>query len=155
MYLRVARQLLCEGKYAEANALCDRHLSGSEGSYGTHLPLAKLKIKQSNLAAADVTAYRRSLDLRTALANVEFTVAGVRFVREAFISHPDQVLVVRFVADHPGQLSLTITVDSGDLPGETVATEKNQLVLTGRSWEKKHSDGAVGVIFQTTVQATA
>ena len=154
MYLGVARQLLFEGKYAEANAICDRHLSGSEGSYGTHLPLAKLKINQSSLAAG-VTAYRRSLDLRTALANLEFTVAGIRFAREAFISHPDQILVVRFVADRPGQLSLTVTIDSGDLPGETVATEKNQLVLTGRSWEKKHSDGAVGVIFQTTVQATA
>jgi len=155
MYLGVARQLLFEGKYAEANALCDRHLSGSEGSYGTHLPLAKLKINQSGFVAADVTAYQRSLDLRNALANVEFTVAGIRFAREAFISNPDQILVVRFTADLPGQLSLTITLDSGDLPGETVATGKNQLVLTGRSWEKKHSDGTVGVIFQTSVQTMA
>lgn len=155
MYLGAARQLLFEGKYAEANALCDRHLSGSEGSYGTHLPLAKLKINQGGFTAADATAYQRSLDLRNALANVEFTVAGVRFAREAFISNPDQILVVRFTADRPGQQSLTITLDSGDLPGERITTEKNQLVLTGCSWEKKHSDGTVGVIFQTTVQAMA
>jgi alpha-L-fucosidase 2 len=155
MYLGAARQLLFEGKYTEANALCDRHLSGSEGSYGTHLPLGKIKINQSGFAAADVTAYQRSLDLHNALTNVEFTVAGVHFAREGFISNPDQILVARFTADRPGQLSLTITLDSGDLPGETVATEKNQLVLTGRAWEKKHSDGTVGVIFQATVQATA
>jgi len=123
MYLSEARQLLFEGKYTEANALCERHLSGAEGSYGTHLPLAKLKISQSGFAAADVTAYQRSLDIRNALANVEFAVAGVRFSREAFISNPDQILVVRFTADRPGQLSFTITLDPGDLPGETVATE--------------------------------
>lgn len=155
IYLGPARELLFEGKYAEANALCDRHLVGFEGSYGTHLPLAKLKINQSGFAAADVTTYQRSLDLRNALANVEFTAAGVRFAREAFISNPEQILVVRFTADRPSQLSLTVTLDSGDLPGETAATEKNQLVLTGRAWEKKHSDGTVGVIFQTTVQVMA
>ena len=155
MYLGAARQLLFEGKYAEANALCDQHLSGSEGSYGTHLPLAKLKIEQSGFVAADVTAYQRSLDVCNALTKVQFTVAGVRFAREAYISNPHQILALRLTADRPGQLSLTITLDSGDLPGKTVATEKNQLVLTGRAWEKKHSDGTVGVIFQTTIQAIA
>src|SRR5471032_2865769 len=36
-YLGQIRQLMFDGKYAEANALCRTHLVGREESYGTHL----------------------------------------------------------------------------------------------------------------------
>jgi alpha-L-fucosidase 2 len=63
MHLARARQLIFEGKYAEANTFCNQYLSGSEGSYGTHLPLAKLKIDQNYAGRPDISAYHRSLDL--------------------------------------------------------------------------------------------
>lgn len=46
-YLGQMRQLFFEGKYAEGNAVCAKHLCGREDSFGTHLPLAKLRIDQS------------------------------------------------------------------------------------------------------------
>ena len=57
---------------------------------------------------AKVTGYRRSLSLDNAIADVEYTVDGVKFRREYFASYPDKVLVARFTADKPGALSLSV-----------------------------------------------
>ena len=149
-YLAEIRRLLFEGKYSEANALCAKHLSGREDSYGTHLPMANLWIEQETGTAA---GYRRWLDLESALAGVDYSVNDAQFSREAFASHPDNVLVVQIKCGQPGRLSLGFSIDSGDLPGETlIRGENNTLVLMASSWEKKHSDGRIGVDFQTWVR---
>jgi alpha-L-fucosidase 2 len=57
--------------------------------------------------------YRRELDLATGIHRTTFTRDGVRFAREAFASHPDQVLVFRYTASKPGALSGRIRLSSG------------------------------------------
>ena len=54
------------------------------------------------------TDYVRSLELETGLSRVEYKVGGVRFVREAFASYPDRVLVVRLEASEKGALSFDL-----------------------------------------------
>lgn len=56
----------------------------------------------------EASGYRRSLDLTNALATVSYTANGVRFEREYFASHPDQVLVFRFTASRRGSYSGTL-----------------------------------------------
>ena len=50
----------------------------------------------------DVGQYRRELDLNRAVVRVEYASNGVKFVREAFSSAPDQVMVFHITADKPG-----------------------------------------------------
>lgn len=52
-----------------------------------------------------VTGYRRSLDLETATAAVEYAHNGTGYRREVFASYPDQVVVLRLTTDTPGSLS--------------------------------------------------
>jgi alpha-L-fucosidase 2 len=149
-YLNEMRRLLFEGHYAEGNALCAKHLSGREGSYGTHLPLANLHIDDT--ASTTTASYHRSLNLDTGVARVGYSLSDRQFLREAFVSNPDNVLVVRLSCNHPGQISCILGVDSGDLPGEVLARDGNTLLLMSSAWEKKHSDGHIGVNCQTWVR---
>ena len=55
--------------------------------------------------------YRRSLDLRNAVAAVSYKRDGVTYTREALASAPDQVMAFRFVADKPGSISFTASLD--------------------------------------------
>lgn len=51
------------------------------------------------------TNYRRSLDLIKAIYNGSFKSNGILYQREAFASHPDQVMVFRYTANGKGKLS--------------------------------------------------
>jgi len=152
-YLGQIRQLMFDGKYAEANALCRTHLLGREESYGTHLPMANLTLTVAS--AAPVTGYRRALDLETGVARTEFLRDGVRHVREVLASNPDNVIAIRITADRPGQISLRVSLDPKDLPGEVMLQGADLLALTGNAWEKRHSAGRSGVGFQTSVRLLA
>jgi len=57
---------------------------------------------------AEVTDYRRSLSLNTAIATTEYTYKGVRYTRECFASYPDRVTVVRLCADRPASVSFDL-----------------------------------------------
>lgn len=49
----------------------------------------------------EVTDYRRSLDLDTAVVRTTYTCDGVTYTREAFVSPVDQVAVIRIACDQP------------------------------------------------------
>lgn len=150
-YLPEMRRLLFEGKYSEGNALCAKHLCGREGSYGTHLPLGNLWIEHD--IDTEAARYERSLELDSGVASVRYTVGATEFVRNVFASNPDDVIVIQIRSSRPKQVSLNISLDSGDLPGEVTTLGPSTLVLTGSSWEKRHSDGRVGVDFGALVRA--
>ncbi|HUX01657.1 MAG TPA: glycoside hydrolase family 95 protein [Phycisphaerae bacterium] len=79
--------------------------------------------------ASPVRNYRRSLDLATAIHSATYQSGGVTFRREAFASHPDQVLVLRFWADRPASYSGTVQLRGTH--GEAVLAEKNSLRFHG------------------------
>lgn len=97
------RQLLFEGRYLAAQALCQKLMS-IPLSVQHYQPMGELRIKSALPGPA--ANYRRELSMDSALARVSFSVGGVRYTREAFTSFPDQLLVVRLMADHPGAISL-------------------------------------------------
>jgi alpha-L-fucosidase 2 len=61
--------------------------------------------------AEETQGYRRCLDLRDAVAKVNFEKEGVTYTREAFASAPDQVMVFRFTANKPGKISFIVSLD--------------------------------------------
>ena len=103
------RRLLLAGEYVNAQALCAKLLSRPR-SVQNYQPLGELRMR---LEGADgATAYRRELDMDSAVARVTYTAGGVRFTREVFASFPDQVLVVRLTADKPGSISFAARLAS-------------------------------------------
>lgn len=120
------RHLIAEGKYVEADQLSKKMMGPYTQSY---LPMGDLYIAMEHGQVGH--DYWRELDLGTAMATVSYGVGGVRYTREVFASHPDQVLMVRLAAERPGMLSFTATLDS-PLRHQTAA-EGSVLQLTGRA----------------------
>lgn len=73
--------------------------------------------------------YRRQLSLADAESLVTFQKDGVTHTRTAFVSHPDQVIVVRWTADRPGAVSGTVALHGAH--GETPKADGNTLTIAG------------------------
>ncbi|MCE4564877.1 glycoside hydrolase family 95 protein [Maribellus sp. CM-23] len=87
------RQLNLDRKFEEAFDYAMEHLAVSPTSFRPYVPFGNILIDFDHPEATD---YRRELDLSTAIATVEYTVAGKRFRRQTFVSAADDVLVYRF-----------------------------------------------------------
>ena len=75
--------------------------------------------------------YRRTLDLETATAVIEYAVDGVSYRRETFASYPDNVIVVRLTASEAGKISVTATYASPH-SAVTTAVSGSDFVLDGK-----------------------
>jgi alpha-L-fucosidase 2 len=132
------RQLLVSGKLVEAQQLCQKLMSRPL-SVQHYQPLGELRIRFDGPDAAG--AYRRELDMDSAVARVSYQIGDTHFTREVFASYPDQVLVVRIAADKPGRVSLAARLASiqpsarsvKDAGGEIVMNGAVETVATGRS----------------------
>lgn len=90
------RRLLFEGKELEATQLASKTMMGIPERIESYQPLADLVIETA--LAAEPAAYRRWLDLDSAIAVTEFTAGPASVRREAFVSAPDQLIVIRMTA---------------------------------------------------------
>ncbi len=60
----------------------------------------------------NATNYRRELDLATALSSTSYSVNGINFKREYFVSQPNQVLAVNVSASKKASISFDISLNS-------------------------------------------
>jgi len=103
------RRLLFSGDIPAAHDLFGRSMMGRPYEQMKYQPLGNLHLTFPGHQRA--TDYRRELDLDAAVARVEYTVDGTRFVREIFSSAPDQVIVIRISASTPGAVSFTAALE--------------------------------------------
>lgn len=108
-HLNSIRQLLRDGKQKEAEALALANFMSDPLRQKAYQPFGDLQLRFAHGAA---TAYRRSLDLNTATASVEYTAGGVRYRREIFASYPAGLIVIRLSASRPGALQFTASLSS-------------------------------------------
>lgn len=101
------RRLIDAGKYTEADTLCKQMQGTFTQSY---LPMSDLWLRFDG--DQPIEQYTRDLDLQTAIATVRYTQGGATFIREAWVSAPDQVLALRLRCDQPGRLSFTLSLSS-------------------------------------------
>jgi alpha-L-fucosidase 2 len=130
--LPVIRQLLWEGKYAEAEKLAVEKLvckgvgskaaDSANEAYGSYQTLGDLWIDMPGLP--EPTEFRRELDLNSAVARTRFTAGGVTYTREVIASHPDKALLLRITADKPGAVNLDLRLDRH--PGNSSEGWKNR-----------------------------
>ncbi|MGA2136161.1 MAG: glycoside hydrolase N-terminal domain-containing protein [Bryobacteraceae bacterium] len=127
-HLPEVRRLVLEAQdYHAADQACKKMQGPFNESY---LPLADLHMQMDH--AADLRDYRRELDLDTALARVSYQAGGTAYVREAFASMPDQVIVLRLTTTDPAGMRLTLSLDS-PIHFATAATDDGRLILTGKA----------------------
>ena len=136
------RRLLLEGKNAEAERLINANFTcagkgsgfggGANDQFGAYQVLGNLRLNFRRKGDDDLPQnYRRELDLSEAIARVSYEKAGVRYTREAFVSAPDQVIVLRLTADKPGSIAFDMRLDRPER-FVTVAKGANELLMSGQ-----------------------
>ena len=141
------RKLLFEGKYKEATKLTNitqiakgfgsGHGNGAKVPFGCFQTLGDLWI--DNGKTSGYQNYYRELDLDDAVVRVNYTQEGVNFKRELFTSQPDQVMVAKFTADKPGQISFACSMTRPE--NSSTFTKNNQLIMSGTLPDGKGGDG--------------
>ncbi len=109
------RQALAEENYRLADRLSKQRQGRFSQSYA---PVGTMRL---DFAHSDTArAYYRELDIDKAVATTRYTVDGVEYTREYFVSHPAQVMAIRLTASRRGALNFDLRFDS-PLPHHTQA----------------------------------
>jgi len=147
------RRLLLEGKNAEAEALVYSNFtclgrgsgwgSAVNDPYGSYQSLGQLKlINKDETAGQAVVDYRRELFLGDALYRLSYEQGGVHYEREAFVSKPDEAMVLKITADEAAAVSLDILLDRPER-AETVSMGQDGLLMWGQLKDGFETDKGV------------
>lgn len=102
-------------------------------------------VNERESVAADAS-YRRELDIGRAVHTTTYTKDGVRFTREYFSSHPDDVMVFRLTANKPG--SYTGSVALTDMHEGKITVSKAGLIASGQLSNRLKYEAQVRVVNQ-------
>lgn len=103
-----ARDLSLNNENFKAQELLEKDFFGSNSQY--YLPLGKLVISsKSNLKPRN---YVRKLDLKTAVHTVSYTIKKTQVKSEAFVSAPNDVMVMRTTANGDEKINISVTMQN-------------------------------------------
>ena len=144
------RRLIFEGKNEEAAKLAGADMMGVPERINSYQILGDLSIEQSD--SSDVSDYTRSLDLSTGIARTEYTINGVKYLREVFASHPANVIVCRIMSSEPGALNLRMRFSRPK--DATARADGDGFMLEGRIDRRDEKTGeARGLSFAALAKA--
>jgi alpha-L-fucosidase 2 len=123
-YLPAIREALKNENYKLADEL-DKKLQGKFSE--SFAPLGTLYIEFHN--AGTPQNYYRELNIDDAISKVSYKVNGVKFTREYFISHPNQIMAIKLASSQKGALSFDIKFES--LLRNIVSSANNILKVRG------------------------
>lgn len=157
-YLPKIRQLLLEGKNLEAQQIMYQHFrcqgkgsafgNGKDAPYGCFQMAGDLNIKYDYPAEADTEDYRLSLDLNDALAHTSFKKGEVNYAREYFVSHSNDVMLIRLSADKKQSIHFNLGLSRPERA--EVFIKDNTLYMKGQLNDGR--DSGNGVSYLTKVQ---
>ncbi len=125
-YLSPTRKALFSGEYKKATQLC-QHIQGVFSQ--SYAPLGDLSIRQ--IIKGKVIQYYRELDITNAITTTRFQIGGVKYLRERFVSGPDNVIVIHLKSSKKNQLNISISLNSQ--LRYAVCLEKQILVMNGKA----------------------
>ena len=113
------RRLIREGKRQEAAQMVweeSRRIAGWNGLVWTDpfVNACNLEIKLPGLAERD--AYRRSIDYETGVARVQWVGGETRYEERAFLSRPDNIMVLELTAAGKKKLAGIVSLKAGAHP---------------------------------------
>ncbi len=108
--LPAVREALAAGRWRAADSLV-RKLQGSFSQ--SYAPLGTIFLDMAGGSRQPaVEDYLRTLDLASATARIRYRIGAVGYEREAFVSHPDRVLVLRLGASEAQALGFRVRFES-------------------------------------------
>ena len=110
--LEKMRKLIRDGKTTEAENLCAEAFYGTNENQRHYQPLGDLHIWQQS--DGEVQDYKRSLDISKAVSTTAWQSGGVKYFREIFVSHPDEVMTVVFTSNAKGKINFVAAIDGKD-----------------------------------------
>ena len=105
--LEEIRSLILDGQIHKAERLCKRAIGGTPQGMRIYQLLGDFDINY-DMGQVEVTDYKRSLSLDTAIANVEFVADETYYTREFFMSAVDDVCFIHLTAK--GKNKMTVDV---------------------------------------------
>ncbi|GJM33356.1 MAG: hypothetical protein DHS20C18_23570 [Saprospiraceae bacterium] len=123
-YIPAIRAALKNEDYQLADSL-NRKVQGSFSQSYAPLGTLFINFKHDN----PPENYYRELNINQAISRVTYEVDGVKFTREYFISHPDQVMVIKLSSSKKGALNFDLKFES--LLKIKRQTADNALKVTG------------------------
>lgn len=156
-YYKQIQDLVFARKFKEAEQMIDKNFHGKPVAQQAYQPLGDLRMLFFGIETYEAVNYYRDLNMETGVTTVSFTARGTTFKREAFISYPDNVLVVRLTADKPNAISVDTWLESFFTDNIKVAA--GNIELNGQ-WEGPlpqywliAPDEGKGMKFQTVLKA--
>ncbi len=135
------RQLIEEGKHAEASDLAEKTIT-SQGSNGMPYQTAgNLFLHFPNHKNA--TNYYRELDIANAVARTNYSIGNVNYQREVFSSFVDHVIAIRLHASHKGALDFTLGLTHPDSMQVSANAIDSMLLMQGHSRDHEGIKGQV------------
>ena len=128
--LKSIREILLQGDAKSADSLMVHYFS-NKSITRSHQTLGDLYL---NWEHRDVSDYKRSLDLSTAISQTNYKVEGHEVEQKVFVSHPHQTMVITLSSDHPKGLNGNIRLDRPLDEGEKTVTVKSfdqQIIMQG------------------------
>lgn len=144
-YLEEIREMLRQGKQAEAEHLARMAMTSSPKYEQPYQPLGDLLLKFLDTEEL-VENYERELDLERSMVTVSYTKKGIRYRRQYFVSAPDGVLVIRLDADRPGSLTFAANLMRRPFDSGCVSIPHDTVLMKGEC-------GADGISFCSALRA--
>lgn len=108
-HLNKAREYIAAGRYTDAEELIESKMLGRRTE--SYQPLGSLNL-EFTAGHLPYENYYRELDLDTGIATVKYQRGNTVFMREVFVSAPDQVMLVRITADGNDPVDVTASLDT-------------------------------------------
>lgn len=139
--LAIIRQLIFGGKQKDAEKIANRVII-SRTSYGQKFePVGSLQLAFAG--HENFSNYHRELDIERAVAKTSYTVNGVTYTREALVSFPDRVVVIRLTANKPGSISFTASFTTTQKKAAITTTPEKELTIFGTTSDHEAVKGMV------------
>lgn len=146
------RELIKNGNIPEAEKVAFEKMQGVTPDMRHYMPLGNLYIDME--LNGKVKEYSRSLDISNACADISFSVNGVIYTREIFVSAPDDVMIIHITASEPESVTLTCHLDGrDDYYDDNRPCSENMILYTGGTGSR---DGIffAGVLGAKTIGGT-
>lgn len=124
---RVIR-LMKNGEYKQASDLVCKHWLGRLHQY--YQPLGDLYLTDHR--EGEVTHYQRELVLSDAINRTTYQVGDVRYEREVFASHPDDLIIIHVKSDKADGIDVSLNLSSVH-PTAKGSEKEGKLVLKGQA----------------------
>lgn len=127
MFDRVVN-LMNAGKYTDASNLVCKHWLGRLHQY--YQPFGDLYIQ--NNKQGNASQYKRTLNISDAITTTVYEQNGIRYEREVFASHPDNVIVIHIKSNKADGIDLSLDFSSPH-PTASQKAADDRLILHGQA----------------------